>query len=212
MSSPPALAVVLGVEQNQGVRWNPLPRPMRRAAMALALPCLLATSCDEGPPAPLKKRPAGEPWYALGQGEEEFNALEDGDEIIMVLGGQGSLMFPMPFQGGGFTLPDDPSDWQDPDAPVLNLTFDVEGHNTGFGGHFFRLNNYPLPVEVQSDGSYEFLYVTVFVPDELENICDVHGEPAEIRSTLQVAGREEPLVFDLDVIIEVPPIYDEPCE
>ncbi len=187
----------------------------RRCSRALLLAGLfsplLLTSCDEEDTLP-KKLPAGDPWYELGQGETEFNELGGDEELVMVLGGQGLLMFPMPLRGGGFTIPDDPTNFTDPKTPILHLTMDIEGHNTGFGGHFFRLNNYPIPVEVQPDGSYLFYYVTIFIPDELEDICAIHGLTAQIRSTLVTDGETEPLHFDLDVTVYVPPIYDEPCE
>ncbi|MFV8751183.1 hypothetical protein ACNOYE_11625 [Nannocystaceae bacterium ST9] len=154
--------------------------------------------------------PNPDAWMKLGQGETEFQEVKDGDELLMVLGGQGLLMFPMPLHASGFTLPDDPSDYTDPRVPVLDMHLDIEGFNTGFGGHFARIANYPIPFEVLEDGTYEFIYVTIFVPDDLANPCDIDELPGTIHAELETADGDL-LSLDLEVSIEVPEVLGEGC-
>jgi hypothetical protein len=154
--------------------------------------------------------PNSDAWLKLGQGELEFDEIQDGDELLMVLGGQGLLMFPIPLHAGEFTLPDDPGNYLDPKVPVLDLHLDIEGFNIGFGGHFARIANYPIPFEVLDDGTYEFIYVTIFVPDELENPCDIDELPGQLHVELETADGET-LIVDLDVSIEVPDFLGTGC-
>lgn len=177
----------------------------RACAALLMLGCL---ACDPNPAADGEDdSETGEPnpdaWILMGQGESGWNEVEDGDELVMVLGGQGLLMFPMPIRGEGFTIPDDPSDWTDPDIPTLDIHLDIEGFNIGFGGHFSRIANYPVPFTVLDDGTYEFVYITIFVPDELTDPCDIDGLPGELHAELDTADGFT-LVWDRSVIIEVP--------
>lgn len=192
----------------------------RRASHALLLAGLVLAACDpsrpifggsgsdggkeeadDGPPAPGA-------WIAMGQGEEGWYPVENGDELLMVLGGQGLLMFPMPLRGKGFTLADDPSDYTDPATPIFDMYLDIPGFELDFGGHFKRLSNYPVPFEILPDGTYEFVYITLFVPDELTNPCDIDGLPGELHAELDVVDGYV-LTWDRSVVMEVPP---ELCE
>ena len=110
---------------------------LRRIAPALLV--LLTTACDPSSPFyggfPDEGGNSGsggvppdpDAWIAMGQGEEGWFPVEDGDELLMVLGGQGLLMFPMPLRGSGFTLADDPSDYTDPATPLFDMYLDIEG-------------------------------------------------------------------------------------
>ena len=147
--------------------------------------------------------PPGDAWIAFGQGEEGWYPVENGDSLLMVLGGQGLLMFPMPLRGAGFTLPEDPTDWSDPDIPILDMYIDIDGYNIGFGDHFFRLANYPIPFEILPDGTYEFVYVTLFVPNELGDPCQIDGQPSQLHAELETADGYV-LTWDRNVVIEVP--------
>lgn len=140
-------------------------------------------------------------YFELGQGESGFRFLEDGDELEMVLGGQGLLMFPMPVRGAGFDLPPDPSDYTHPKIPLLDATLDVDGYNTGVGGHFIYLANYRIPFTVTGD-DYQFNYVALIVPDDVGDLTLLDGLPGHIHAELQPHDLDEPLVFDRDVIID----------
>ncbi len=181
-------------------------RPVSRAFAALL--ALTTLACDKNPGdgedvGDGDGDPSTDAWFLMGQGEYDWNEVEDGDELLMVLGGQGLLMFPMPIRAGGFPLPDEPSDWTDPDIPMLDIHLDIEGFNIGFGGHFSRIANYPVPFTILPDGTYEFIYITIFVPDELADPCDIDGLPGELHAELETATGEV-LSWDRSVIIDVP--------
>jgi len=144
-------------------------------------------------------------WFLMGQGESGWEEVEDGDALRMVLGGQGLLMFPMPIRARGFTLPDNPQNYTDPKIPKLNIHLDIEGFNIGFGGHFSRIANYPVPFTILDDGTYEFIYITIFVPDALADPCDIDGLPGSFGATLRTADGDE-LKWERDVIIAVPDV------
>ena len=152
----------------------------------------------------------GDSWIAMGQGEFSYSEVSDGDELLMVLGGQGLLMFPMPIRGAGFPLPDNPYDYTDPHMPTLDMHLDIEGFNIGFGGHFARIANYPVPFEELDNGTYEFIYVTIFVPDELANPCDIDEQPGELHVEVST-GDGQLLTWDASVTIEVPAELGEGC-
>lgn len=153
---------------------------------------------------------SGDAYFSLGQGEFGWSEVNDGDRLEMVLGGQGLLMFPMPMRAGGFTLPPDPKDYTHPDVPILDMHVDIEGFNIGFGGHFSRIANYPIPFEILDDGTYEFIYVTIFIPDELANPCDIDELPAELHAELETADGDL-LTWDRTVTVNVPPELGTGC-
>jgi hypothetical protein len=93
-------------------------------------------------------------------------------------------MFPLPVRGGEFTLPPDPSDYSHPDAPLLDIDLDIAGHNDGVGGHFKHIANYPIGFDVLPDGTYEFVYVAVIVPDD-EDPVELVGLPAHLWARLR---------------------------
>ncbi|HLT38889.1 MAG TPA: hypothetical protein VK034_21525 [Enhygromyxa sp.] len=147
--------------------------------------------------------PNPDAWFLMGQGELGWTEVEDGDSLLMVLGGQGLLMFPMPIRGHGFTLPENPKDYTHPDIPLLDIHLDIEGFNIGFGGHFSRIANYPIPFSILADGTYEFVYITIFVPDELQDPCAIDGLPGELYAELDTADGDT-LTWERSVVIEVP--------
>ena len=194
--------------------------PDRRPARALVLSamCACVLACDpsrpiydggldfdeEGEPTGGSGTPAPGAWIAMGQGETGWFPVEDGDELLMVLGGQGLLMFPMPLRGSGFSLADDPSDYTDPRTPIFHMYLDIPGFELDFGGHFKRLANYPVPFEILPDGTYEFVYITLFVPDDLLDPCDIDGLPGELHAELDVVDGYT-LTWDRSVVMAVPP-------
>jgi hypothetical protein len=119
-----------------------------------------------------------------------------GDEIKIVRGGQGLLMLPLAVRGRGFEVPADPLAWDDPKMPQIDLWIDVEGHNVGFGGHFTRLNNYPIGfVPVGDDGTLEHLYIAIIIPDAIPDPQTLTGQPgllhAELRTWMQPTVTQE---------------------
>lgn len=193
--------------------------PARACLCLSALLLLTLTACDPARPIYDGGRddddegeeeggtPNPSAWIAMGQGEEGWYPVENGDELLMVLGGQGLLMFPMPLRGKGFTLAPDPSDYTDPRTPLFDMYLDIEGFELDFGGHFKRLANYPVPFEILEDGTYEFVYITLFVPDELPDPCDIDGLPGTLHAELDVVDGYV-LTWDRTVTIAVP---DELC-
>lgn len=175
------------------------------ARVALLALTSLALACDPNKQDDEDESETGDPdaWISMGQGETGWNEVLEGDELVMVLGGQGLLMFPMPIRGEGFTVPADPSDWTHPDIPMLDIHLDIPGFNVGFGGHFSRIANYPVPFTILPDGTYEFVYITMFVPDELADPCDIDGLAGEFHAELHTADGYT-LTWDRGVIIEVP--------
>jgi hypothetical protein len=142
---------------------------------------------------------AGDAWFEIGWGATEFNALENGGDIEVVWGSQGAAMFPLPLRGGGFVLPDDPTDYESPLAPKLDLHIDIEGHNNDIGDHFRYLANYPIVFEEMPDGSYEFLYVAVLMPDGIDPTI-LEGLPAHLWAQLR-PYESEPMVIELDLVV-----------
>jgi len=116
---------------------------------------------------------------ALGSGQEEFHPLEEGGDLEVVFGSQGSAMFPIIIRGSEFPLPEDTTDWMHEEAPTIELWLDIEGHNDGFGGHFKRIDNYPLGFESVGDGTYDSTFVAVLLPDDKQPE-DLEGLPATL--------------------------------
>ena len=175
---------------------------MRR--MAAASFVALATGCP-GPSATEESSDSAdasggdEGWFEIGWGVTEFNDLENGADLEVVWGSQGAAMFPLPLRGGGFVLPDDPTDYESPMAPKLDLHIDIPGHNNDIGDHFRYLANYPIVFEVMPDGSYEFLYVAVLLPDGLDPTT-LEGLPAHLWTRLRPYESDE-IEIELDLVV-----------
>jgi hypothetical protein len=140
-------------------------------------------------------------WFEVGWGDQAFATLEDGDEFPVVWGGQGAAMFPMPVRGGGFVLPEDPRNYLDEKAPIMDLHVDIDGYNTGIGGHFKRIANYPVVFSILEDGTYEFVYVAIILPDEVDPF-EIDGLPATLWVQLRPYDRE-PLIHELELVVSV---------
>ena len=128
-----------------------------------------------------------EPWTSI-----------DRHEITMVLGGQGFLMIPLPIRVGGIEIDTSIRDWDDPRLPKLNLAMRVDGFSYGVDDTFIRIANYGIRFEpIPGEDAYEFVYVTLFPPDEIcptEDTCeflipqDVDGLTARIEASLRAPG------------------------
>jgi hypothetical protein len=120
-----------------------------------------------------------------------WDPLEEGDRVDMIFGGQGATMMALPVRGEGFSIPGmDMPQW-----PVLEASLDVDGHNTGFGGHFWRIANYPVWFEDDGDGGWEFYFLTVLIDEP--DLSTLVGQPAHFHGTLE-AEDVEPMAFDVD--------------
>jgi hypothetical protein len=197
------------------VTWTsrgPLRTRQRPDSTTAPLPCLVfalafglfSTACEQPDPpsdtasseddsASATTNPSGSTgdpvWLEFSEGctTEPWKVVEDGDEITMVLGGQGLLMFPMPLRAGGFDLPLD-LELNSPEIPMLDFQMRVEGHNYGFNDTFARIPNYPVLFSPLENGDlYQFFYLTIFVPDEVGDDPQVlDGLEADISYMFEV--------------------------
>ncbi len=192
-------------------------RPRLQAAVGLVFGCTLLTGCGDPSPegqdteASTSEDDSGESGEAVvgflevGFGETEFTPIEDGGALEVVWGAQGSAMIPLPIRAGGITVPDDPRDYTDERAPLLDVTLDVEGEDPGYCGHFKCVSNYPMSFDTLSDGTYEFMYVRVIMPDGLD-VQTLDGKTATLRVELSPIDSgtlvEE---FELTLLAAAPP-------
>ncbi len=144
----------------------------------------------------------GEPvvgWFDVGWGDTQWHPLEEGGILKVVWGGQGAAMFPLPLRGAEFVLPDPPDDYTSELVPLLDLQLDIEGHNDGTGGHFKRIANYPITFSVMPDGSYEYIYLAVLLPDAIDPAI-LDGLPARLSVQLRPHG-SAPLVLERNLVV-----------
>lgn len=174
----------------------------------------LGLGCDNNPPGDESGDGEGDGvWLEFGQGEEyveDFRMLEDGDELEMVLGGQGLLMFPIPVRGGGFRVADPPEDWMHPHAPKMFIRLMVDDYPLYPGAaefcedSFYCVNNYPMGFDPMGDDTYlSSFYLTLFVPDELNDPCIVDGLPATLEARMEPFDSEPTDLVSLDVVLSV---------
>ncbi|MEZ4380079.1 MAG: hypothetical protein R3A79_01935 [Nannocystaceae bacterium] len=137
--------------------------------------------------------------------EPTWAPLSAGDTIEMVRGGQGLLMFAIGLRGANFVIAENPTQFDDPMMPQVDMWMDIDGYNIGYGGHFARIYNYPIPFRPLdgADGIVEFLYVAVIVPDEISEPVVLDGQPGHLWIQL-FPYEEAPILRELDVVIEVP--------
>ena len=140
-------------------------------------------------------------WFEMGWGEGQFTPVADGDVLPIVRGGQGAEMFPLPFRGGEWYLPDEIVSWMDETGPLIDITMDIEGYNDGVGGHFKYIANYTLDWIVLDDGTYQSSYLPLIIPDGIDT-AELEGLPAHIEAKLR--PYEQPtLELELDVTVTV---------
>lgn len=132
-----------------------------------------------------------------------FGALRPGDPLEMVRGGQGLLMFPIALRGARFEYAADPLDYDDPKMPQVDLWMDIDGFNIGFGGHFARVYNYPIPFRpAEEEGTVKFLYIAIIVPDEISDPQALNGRVGHLWIEFQ-PYEEAPIIREMDVMIVV---------
>ncbi len=167
----------------------------RRTWLAAALSLVCLGGC-EGEPV--------DPYFELGQGEAVWQGLSGSSRLKLVLGGQGAYMFPIAVRGGGFVLPDNPTQFNHPDAPRIDITIEIEGYanNSGF---FARVTDFPIPFTVKDDDSYEYFYIAVIAPDALFDPNEIHNLPVRIEATLTPAEGDEMIqTYEMQVLSNFP--------
>lgn len=161
------------------------------------------STADVGP-APMESSTgdAVEPWFEVGYGEDRFTPLAQGGVLPIVWGAQGAAMFPMALIGGGFTLPDDPQNFADERAPIVDVVVDIDGYNVSTTGHFKEVRNVSLGFHVLEDGSYRYLGVRVIVPPEVPDPAVLQGRPAYLWVQLRPYAHE-PLLATYELTVDV---------
>lgn len=135
-------------------------------------------------------------WIEPGWGKEAFHSLADGDDYPIVLGGQGAYMFTLPLQAGGFVLPDKEVHWTDPSVPTIEAWLDIDGYDTILDSraHFTSVIDYPLTFRVLEDGTYEYVRVSLLLPDGLLGFDDILGRGATLHLEVQCGDGQFVLV------------------
>ncbi len=146
-------------------------------------------------------------WFEVMAGydwEAEWEPLQDGGPMYLEVGPQGLLMFSLSIHAGGFPLPDEPKDFENPELPFADITVDTEDPALDLiYGHFFRALDHPLTFDVEPDGeTYSFYWVTIFPPDEtLGDVSVMHGVEGTVEVTLRPHG-VVPLTQTWDVVLD----------
>lgn len=147
-----------------------------------------------------------DPYFELGQGESLWQGLEGSTRLKLVLGGQGAFMFPIAVRGAGFVLPDNPTQFNHPDAPVVDITVEIEGYANN-SGVFARLTGFPIPFTILDDGTYEYFYIAVLAPDSLADPMEIHNKPVKIEATLTpIEGEPMTHTYEMTVLSNLPPL------
>ena len=135
---------------------------------------LLATlACDEAPSLALERElEPGDGWLELGQGVHAHEPISDGDTLEVYLGAQHLVMFALTLRLGGIEVPDNPANYTDERAPVVDIGVEIPGFEAD-GGYFRYVEGFPLALLTEAgpehaDPSYAAVYIPVIFPDELE--------------------------------------------
>lgn len=146
------------------------------------------------------------PWLELYDSSGE--ALASGGAFPIVCGGQGSWMFPIFPQMGGWEL-------ADPLLTFSQVEVVVEGFPGPFGS-FYQEDNYLYDLECGGfdtfDGGFSHDCIAVLPPDDIADLGTLDGAPATIHIELEVDGGD-PLVIDLvDMTLFAPPeVVSQEC-
>lgn len=130
-----------------------------------------------------------------------YRPMTQGDTLKIVRGGQGLLMLPLGLRGRNFEITEDPNDWDNPKMPKVNLWVDIEGFNTGFGGHFARLANYSVGfVPIDDEGTLEHMYIAVIIPDTIADPTELTSRPGKVAIELRTYN-EPAAVRELEFVV-----------
>jgi hypothetical protein len=144
-------------------------------------------SCEAGQGGVAEAETTGPPledaWIEPGWGKELYHPLAEGDDFPIILGGQGSYMFTLALRGGGFPLPDDDVHWSDPSMPSVDAWVDIDGVDEGLDarGHFSSVVDYPISFHVVEGGSYEYVRVSLLLPEGVVEFDDLVGREATLH-------------------------------
>lgn len=146
------------------------------------------------------------PWLTLSA--SDGTPLESGGTFSIECGGQGSWMFAIYPEMGGWEI------------QSTTLVFDVEVVVEGFpgalGGSFYEDDALIYDVECGSgetfDGGFVHDCIAVFPPDTIADLSELDGAPATIHVELGTQGGD-PLIVDLvDMTLSAPAeIVSEDC-
>lgn len=134
--------------------------------------------------------------------EPTYRKLEPGGTMTIVRGGQGLLMLPFGLRGKNFVITEDPTDWDNPKMPRVDMWVDIDDHNVGFGGHFARLNNYSVGFYPLGDGmdTLEHMYIAIIVPDTIADPQTLTGKPGKVH--IQLSTFNEPTAIrELEFVV-----------
>jgi hypothetical protein len=130
-----------------------------------------------------------------------------GESITVLAGGQGLLMFALPIRVGEVEIDTSITEWDDPNIPKLNFSMFVDGHDYRPDGSMIYFANYPLRFTEVGDGVYEWVFLPVFVPDEVAPPDLIDGLSAHIELSLRMPKRGidggAPLTAEIDTTIVV---------
>jgi hypothetical protein len=138
------------------------------------------------------------PWLSLY--DTDHVALASGGVLSLVCGGQGSWMFPIYPEMGGWELAGP--------SVTFAVTIDVEGWNDTPSGHFFDVHDlyYDLVCHVNGDeldGGFLHACLAVLPPDTITDLSALDG--AATRIHVELDAPDGPVVIDLtDMTISAP--------
>jgi hypothetical protein len=134
------------------------------------------------------------PWFELSHYGE---AVAGGSVLALECGGQGSWMFFISVELGGWTPTEE--------HVYLSVTMDVPGHE-GPTGHFFQTPMYPLYVGCEEfDGGGAPVGLAIIPPDDITDVTVLDGLYATLHVELLADG--SPTV-DAEVLLAVPDELD----
>jgi hypothetical protein len=145
------------------------------------------------------------PWFRLSNAG---NAVTTGATIAMECGGQGSLMFYLASEQGGFV--------PEGETVYYAVTMDVPGFDAlSPNGHFFQQLNYGVGVGCgfadEADGGFSLDGIAVLPPDALLDVSMVNGAAATLHVEMLPPGAD-PVVLDAELTLMVDPtLTTETC-
>lgn len=135
--------------------------------------------------------PAGDaPWLSLAH---YGNEVEDGSSLRVECGPQGVFMISVLPEVGGFSPT---AEWME-----LEVTLEVEGFSSGPDGTFFRDAAWPLYLGCDA-GPEAPPFIPMLVPDAVENVEALNGQPGRLRVTGELGAMEIDVEYDVVISAE----------